>query len=548
MTTVDTPVLIVGGGPVGFVLALDLARRGTRSMLIERDAGTGLEILAKAGTLNERTMEYSRWLGIRDAIVNVGFPDDFPRDTVYCTSLNGFVLGRDPMPSTLDREAPAQGPEMLRKCPQILFDPLVADAVIKAGYTDVRYGTEFVSCAEDVDAVTVTVRQVESGHTAMVRAQYLVGCDGAGSMVRRAAGIAFDGKQLDYSVSAMLRIRNLESYHPLGRGERYMFIGTEGTWANLSAVDGRELYRLTMVGSPERLSPEQLDVPELVRRSMGRDDVPYEIVRVMPWRRSQYAADTFGRGRVLIAGDAAHTTSPTGGHGLNTGLGDTSDLSWMLDAVLRGWGGPELLDAYSRERRPVAIRNSESSTRNYAGWVRSGGYEYVLEDSVRGEEQRRAIGAQMSATLRQEWHSLGVGMGYRYDQSPVIVPDGTPPTPDDPSEYVQTARPGHRAPHAWLPDGRSTLDLFGAGFTLLVFGAAAADARPLRDAAARVGVPLAVELISQPEIAELYEQRLVLVRPDGMVAWRGNEMPEDPRLLVDTIRGASAPVPARQAR
>ena len=360
MTALEVPVLIVGGGPVGFVLALDLARRGTRSMLIERDAGTGLEILAKAGTLNERTMEYSRWLGIRDAIVNVGFPDDYPRDTVYCTSLNGFVLGRDPMPSTLDREAPKQSPEMLRKCPQLLFDPLVADAVIQAGYTDVRYGTEFVSYTEDMDAVSVTLRQVESGHTATVRADYLVGCDGAGSMVRRAAGIGFDGTQLDYSVSAMLRIRNLADYHPLGRGERYMFVGTEGTWANLSAVDGRELYRLTMVGSPERLSPEQLDVPELVRRSMGRDDVPYEVVRVMPWRRSQYTADTFGRGRVLIAGDAAHTTSPTGGHGLNTGLGDTSDLSWMLDAVLRGLGWP--LNCWTptpANRRPVAsLHNS----------------------------------------------------------------------------------------------------------------------------------------------------------------------------------------------
>ncbi|HVV08382.1 FAD-dependent monooxygenase [Amycolatopsis sp.] len=535
---VETPVLIVGGGPVGFTLALDLARRGIRSTLAERDAGTALEVLAKAGTLNERTMEYCRWLGIADEIINVGFPDDHPRDVVYCTSLNGFVLGRDPLPSTKERVPPVQTPEMLRKCPQHLFDPLVAGAVERAGHTNVLYGTEFESFTEDYAGVTVTLRR-HGSVPFTVRARHLVGCDGAASAVRRAAEIPFEGKQLDYSVSAMIRIEHLEDYHPLGRGERYMFVGTEGTWANLTAVDGRALYRLTMVGSEERLSPEQLDMDALVRRALGRDDVPFEIVRVLPWRRSQFAADRFRKGRVLLAGDAAHTTSPTGGHGLNTGLGDVSDLGWMLAALLRGWGGAGLLDAYHAERRPVAIRNSASSTRNYGVWVQSGGREHVLEDSPLGEEQRQAIGARMSAMLRQEWHSLGVGMGYRYDSSPIVVPDGTPPTPDDASEYVPTARPGHRAPHAWLAEGRSILDLFGDAFTLLRFGADAPDTGPFVRAAEEAGLPLSVIDIQQPEIAKLYERRLVLVRPDGMVAWRGDSLPEDARSLVDVVRGAA---------
>jgi hypothetical protein len=275
----------------------------------------------------------------------------------------------------------------------------------------------------------------------------------------------------------------------------------------------------------------------LVRRALGRDDVPFEIVRVLPWRRSQFAAGTFRAGRVLLAGDAAHTTSPTGGHGLNTGLGDVGDLGWILDALLRGWGGDGLLDAYDWERRTVAIRNSASSTRNYAAWVQSGGRDQVLADSPLGEQQRQAIGAQMSAMLRQEWHSLGVGMGYRYDDSPIVVPDGTPPTPDDPSEYVPTARPGHRAPHAWLADGRSTIDLFGDAFTLVRFGPDAPDARALVHAAGQVGLPLSVVTIDQPEIARCYERQLVLVRPDGMVAWRGDTLPRDPQWLVDVVRG-----------
>ena len=539
MTTVpsrdlETPVLIVGGGPVGLALALDLAVRGIRSTLVERDEGTAAELLAKAGTLNERTMEYCRRLGISDAIANVGFPDDHPRDTVYCTALNGFVLGRDYRPSTNDRAPSPESPEILRKCPQFRFDPLLAKAVQERGLTQIMYGTSWLAASQDDSGVTSALAAGREPVT--VRSKYLVGCDGAGSAVRRAAGIGFTGRQLDYSVSAMIEVEHLERYHPLGRAERYMFIGTEGTWANLTAVDGRTLWRLTLVGSEERLAPEHLDFDAIMRRAMGNDRGEWTVRRVMPWRRSQFTADRYTAGRILLAGDAAHTTSPTGGHGLNTGLGDVSDLGWMLDALLRGWGGDQLLAAYSAERRPVAIRNGTSSTKNYGAWVRAVGRDLVLDDTPEGEAQRRAVGEQMNAMLAQEWHSFGVAMGYRYDASPVVVPDGTPPTPDDPSEYVPTARPGHRAPHAWLADGRSTIDLFGDGFTLLRL-AGGGDAGPLEAAAADRGVPLRVIAVDDPAVARLYERRLVLVRPDGMVAWRADSLPDDASLLVATVTG-----------
>jgi 2-polyprenyl-6-methoxyphenol hydroxylase-like FAD-dependent oxidoreductase len=532
----ETPVLIVGGGPVGLTLALDLAIRGVRSTLVERDQGTAVELLAKAGTLNERTMEYCRWLGISDAIANVGFPDDHPRDTVYCTALNGFVLGRDCRPSTKDRAPAPESPEILRKCPQFLFDPLLAKAVQERGMTQILYSASWLGGAQDADGVTSALAPGADGQAVSVRSKYLVACDGAGSAVRQAAGIEFEGRQLDYSVSAMIEIEHLADYHPLGRAERYMFIGTEGTWANLTAVDGRALWRLSLVGSEERLAPEKLDVDAIMRRAMGNDRGEWTVRRVMPWRRSQFTADRYVNGRIALAGDAAHTTSPTGGHGLNTGIGDISDLGWMLDALLRGWGGDRLLAAYNAERRPVAIRNGTSSTKNYGAWVQAVGRDLVLDDTPAGEAQRRAVGDQMNAMLASEWHSFGVAMGYRYDASPVVIPDGAPATPDEPGDYVQTARPGHRAPHAWLADGRSTIDLFGDGFTLLRLGFAG-DVTPLTAAAADRGVPLRVVAVDDPAIARLYERQLVLVRPDGMVAWRADSMPGSASALIATVTG-----------
>jgi hypothetical protein len=241
-----------------------------------------------------------------------------------------------------------------------------------------------------------------------------------------------------------------------------------------------------------------------------------------------------------LAGDSVHTTSPTGGHGLNTGIGDATDLSWMLAARVHGWGGEALLDAYMVERRPVALRNLGSATQNYNAWV-GNGMDNVAVDGPLGDATRRNIGNSLVVSLHQEWSSQGIALGYRYDQSPLVVPDGSPDTLDHPSFYVPTARPGHRAPHAWLPDGRSTLDLFGKEFVLMSMAPEAeqAELQPLQQAARAVGLPLRVERIDQPEIRVLYQCRWALVRPDGHVAWRGDALPEDGgRALIDIVRGA----------
>jgi 2-polyprenyl-6-methoxyphenol hydroxylase-like FAD-dependent oxidoreductase len=538
MKRIETPVLIVGGGPVGLALALDLNHQGTACLVAEKEAGTALTVQAKAGTHNERTMEFCRRWGLM-AEIAAAYPDDEARDTVYCTALDGYLIGRSKVPSARERGVPAVGPEMMRRCAQNEFDPILARAVQASAHAQLHYNLRFVSFVEDEDGVTSTLQDTASGQMVQVRSAYLVGCDGAGSVIRKGLEIPFDLiKQMDFSLSAMLRIENLEKYHAFGSLERFMFIGTEGTWANMTSVDGRGLYRFTVVGSESALDTSTFDITPIVRRAFGGVDVPYRIERLVPWRRAQTLARTYGRDRVWLAGDSLHTTSPTGGHGLNTGIGDATDLSWMLTARLQGWGGARLLDAYTAERRPVALRNLGSATQNYHAWV-AGGMENVERPGPLGDAARRNIGNSLVVSLHQEWFSQGIALGYRYDDSPLVVNDGSAPTEDHPSFYVPTARPGHRAPHAWLADGRSTIDLFGRGFVLLAFKGASADTMPLAAAAETARLPLRIQAIDQPEIAGLYRNRLVLVRPDGHVAWRGDALPENPRTLVDRVRGAA---------
>src|SRR6266850_2844360 len=535
---IRTPIMIIGGGPVGLALALDLAWRNCRSTLVEKDPGTATQLLAKANGLDERTLEHLRRWNLADRIAEVGFPMDHPGDTVYATSLNGFYLGRSVMPSGRDRPTPPFTPQKRQRCPQYEFDPLLAKSVQERGMTNILYGSVFESLEQDESGVTATLSSVETGKVFTVQADYLIACDGAGSKVRQQLGIQFVGRMLDFSLSAMIRIPHLEIDHPLKGGERYILVGHSGAWAVFTSVDGRQIWRITVVGSQDRLDASTYDIAADIRKALGSDSIPFEILRLIPWRRSQCNAAAYRSGRVLLAGDAAHTMSPTGGHGMNTGIGDACDLGWMLDALVKGWGGEGLLDAYDKERRPVGLRNAESSTANYKVWVQNGEYRDLFAAGPSGDDCRKRVGNYFIESLHSEWNSIGIALGYRYEGSPIIVPDGTEPTSDGAANYTPTSRPGHRAPHAWLSDGRSTLDLFGRAFVLLRFGERI-DTSKFERAALGLSVPLQVVHIADPAIAQLYENALVLVRPDGHVAWRADQFPMDCVGLLNIVRGAT---------
>jgi len=536
-----TPVLIAGGGPVGLSLAFDLAWRGVPNMLLESTDGAIHH--PKTGHIAIRTMEYCRRWGLAERVRNSGFPEDYRLNVVFCTSLAGHLLSLREYPSTAEEPLPPQSPEKRQRAPQLYFDPILAAAVAERPEAESRYHCELLSFEERGDKVIARARDLVAKSEFEIVADYLVGCDGARSMVRERLGIPMDGDgALSHSVGIYFRSRDLTQRHRMGEAVRYVFVGPQGVWGNLTVVDGNEFWRLTVLGSQDKVDAGTFDADYWVRLCLGSDSIPYTIESLLPWRRSRLVAERYHAGRVLLAGDAVHTMSPTGGFGFNTGICDAVNLSWKLQALLNGWGGPALLDSYDIERRPVGWRNTNAAADNFARLraVGGAGISAIADDTAEGAAVRLEIGTAITESTRKESESTGIILGYRYEESPINVYDGSPEPFDDPQGYVQSSRPGHRAPHAWLADGRSTLDLFGRDFVLLRLGANPPDASALSAAARACMLPLSVIDLDDAAIAQLYERKLVLVRPDGMCAWRGDALPASPAALLDTVRGMAS--------
>jgi hypothetical protein len=310
-------------------------------------------------------------------------------------------------------------------------------------------------------------------------------------------------------------------------------------WGSLRVIDpANGLWRLMVDDADGAVTPQTVDRGLYLRRAIGRD-LDVEWLGLSIWHRRSVVAERYSRGRVFLAGDAVHQLSPTGALGMNSGIGDAVDLGWKLAATIDGWGGPHLLDSYDAEPRPIGERNVKMATKFYHSLEEFGEVDGAIDnDSPEGETLRHRVGERLVRDIGPEFRTIGLQIGYRYEDSPICVADGTTATPDAAETYVPSARPGARAPHAWLGDGRSVLDLFGRGFVLLRF-AGAPSCADLEAAAGRSGLPLAVLTLDEPEAAQLYQRRLVLVRPDGHVAWRSDSAPPDPEDLIDRARGAA---------
>src|SRR5262245_20849641 len=532
----STPILIVGGGPVGLALAGDLGWRGQECLLVEQSDGSIHQ--PRQDLVGIRTMESCRRWGLVPAVEAAPYPRDVPQDNVYVTSLTGYELGRERFPSMGADKPPPVSPQKRERCPQNMFDPILRAFAASHKTVELRYRTRLVSFVQDRDGVTADLEDLGEGRRYQIRARYIAGCDGARSLVRETLGIALRGNPaLTYTSNVIFRCPNLVALHDKGQAYRFIILGPEGTWATIVAINGRDQWRFSLGGA----EPRELTMGEIhaaIRRAVGKD-FDYEILSVVPWVRRELVAQRLSNGRGFILGDAAHMMSPTGGFGMNTGVGDAVDLSWKFSAVLEGWGGEALLESYEAERQPIGARNVAEASRNLRRMLSPGHNPSLLDATEERARTRQRLGREFSDAMRHEWFTLGMHLGYAYERSSICWPDGIAAPPDYPKTYVPVARPGSRAPHAWLADGRSTLDLFGRSFVLLGLGADAADAAPIVQAADARRVPMRFVPLDEPSILALYERRLVLVRPNGHVAWRDNQAPADPLALVDLVRGAT---------
>ena len=535
-------VLVVGAGPVGLSLAIELGWRGVPVTVI--DQGDGQVPFPAGEAIFSRTMEHlRRWGCAEEARAESAPPTDYPHRTVFATSVTGHVLAEFDFGVT-NRSPGAYGP-LTPEGPAFLskfsFLPLLERTARGLPSVDIRFDTRLESFDQDSDGVLAVVRDLESGDSETLAGAYLVACDGGRSSVRRALGIEFEGmfaQGQNFAVHFRApQLLDLLREHSGGQAVQIHTLSSARR-PYITVVNGVDEWRLSVYLDEE---PEPGDAVAWVHEAVGAP-IDVEILAAQPWSGHCVVARRYRAGRVFLAGDSAHLLWPKGGFGANTGIGDAVDLGWKLAAVLQGWGGPALLDSYELERRPIAVRNVTEASSNWKSDSQLEPDAVLARADAEGDRARSETGEMIRRARGREFLCTGVQLGYRYSGSPICLADGTPEPPDEPDDYVPSTWPGCRAPHAWLPDGSSVLDHFGRGFALVVSGPA--DPSSLVEAAQQRGLPLTVLRLTDPTAARLYERPLVLVRPDGHVGWRGEQSPADPAAVLDRLRGAEAGSPA----
>ncbi|MFB9243819.1 FAD-dependent monooxygenase [Massilia antarctica] len=558
------PVAIVGGGPVGLMLALLLDRHGVASVVFDSASGTRLH--PKGSTHNTRTMEHYRRVGIADAVRKLGLPADHPRDVAYFTRLlDGFELARFALPSEQQRmrmaqDAPAddQAPEPLLRANQMYVDRHMLEHARGRPNISLRFGWRVTGFEQDDSGVWVTaVDSGGSGATERWRAQYMAGCDGGHSFVRRELGIGYLGAKdqgagflTGRMFSTHVRIPALQRDIPADQRAWMYNMMSPGLRMLLISLNGADEFLLMSKAKSDDEQPDDLDIVKRIRQGIGAE-VEVEVLAHAVWHGgTALVAERFSERRIHLAGDAIHLFSPTGGFGMNTGIDGAANLAWKLAAAVQGWAGESLLDSYETERRPIAHRNTAAARQLTERVATLAIPDEIEAAGQHGEQARAQLGAVLQE-FRGQFTSLGVELGARYDGSPIVWPDGEPPA-DDPLDYHPSDVPGGRLPHLWL-DGegaqrRSLFDLLHHGFTLLRIGADPAPAERLAAAADTRGIPLRVLDIASDAASKLYRKRLILVRPDQHIAWRGDQIPADAHAVLDRAVGRGVGAQARTGR
>ena len=567
----STQVLVVGAGPVGLTLALELAHHGVDVIVVERNASTTQH--PKMDVTNGRSMELYRRLGVADELRTAAIPTDHPLTVTWATNAVGWELASfayptvDEQRTTIRQHNDGTLPlEPAMRVSQVVLEPALRDLLIRrSDLVQIRYGWALERLEQDDEGVSAHIVSAD-GERGLIRASYLAGCDGASSLVRRQIGIELDEislrtqlvKELGVGRTVLALARDYVKRRvrpPDGRiylvhfttPDREIFtrFGTvwhlqspEG-WTVISQNDD-DTFTLHMPLS-SGADAHKIDPREFVYECVGRR-FEMNVLQANAWTPRLTVAESFGSGRVWLAGDAVHQVPPTGGYGMNTGVGDAVGLGWVLAAQLHGWGAPGLLRAYEQERRAVALRNRSAATRHslVRAAIITGNWLGMHSERWMGERTRRRLGREIADLGNLENEAFGIEIGYRYDTSPAVCHEPEAQAPRQTMDhYTPSTWPGARPPSMLLADGTAIFDRFQSrGFTLIRFADHDVDA--LTAAAAREQLPLTVLDIRDGAAHALYERDLVLIRPDQHVAWRGNAPPVDPQRLIDRIRGAIA--------
>ncbi len=546
LRSTQTQVLIVGAGPVGLTAAMDLASRGIDVVVAEiRRAGEPPNV--KCNHVSARSMEVFRRLGIVREVREGGLPADFPNDCAYRTAVVGRELTRIPIPCRADRYTATGGPDTDWPTPepphrinQIYLEPILFAAAEARPRIRILSRVQIEQFDQGADGVIARARDLDANEDITIAADYLIGCDGGRSIVRKLIGSRLSGTDV------VQRVQSTYIHAPALKD----LITQQPAWMTMSlnprrcgttvSIDGRDNWLIHNHLAPEELEFESVDRDWALRTILGVDDrFQYVIISKEDWVGRRLVADRFRDRRAFICGDAAHLWIPYAGYGMNAGIADAVDLCWMLAGALQGWAGPALLDAYEAERQPITEQVSHFAM-NHAlavmGQRRAVPAEVEIDGPV-GDAARSKIGKAAYDLNVQQYCCAGLNFGYYYDRSPIVAYDGEAPPPYSMGSFTASTVPGARAPHVWLSDGRSLLDALGPAYTLVRFDPTI-DLAPLVDAAARSGIPLTLVDVDRAKANYGFGEALLLVRADSHIAWRGQAAPCEPDRLFHRLRGA----------
>ena len=488
------------------------------------------------------TREHLRRWGIADTLRQASpIAPDRPSTVVFATRMNGPLLARFENALNGNRERNNLYSEEAQWVPQYVLEEVLRQCAQSIPRVSIHFETEFVSLTQAAGGVISQLHDIPTGRLAMVQSSYLVGADGARSIVREAIGATMIGEgAFSRNFSIIFRAPDLASRQIHGPAIMYWMVNEEVP-SLLGPMDEDGLWTFMVTKLGDDADPHEIDAADLIRRGTGLRDLDIEIVGTDMWVANRLVANKYAHGRVFLAGDACHLHPPFGGFGMNMGIGDAVDLGWKMAARLTGWGGDGLLASYELERRPVHERTIAEAVHNFGLTGQQLVRPDLEEPGLIGEATRREVADILAATKVREFKTLGIVLGMRYVNSPIIVADGTEPPPDHFMLYVPSAHPGCLAPHLWLSDGSSLYDHFGEGFTLLVTDGDPRATDEFVAAAAKRHVPLKVLAIPDPRLHGRYAGRFIVIRPDQHVGWRGDAFPADVQDLVARLTGSAYP-------